>query len=87
LNSICGNARRQKKLIGRKKGAAQKISSEKLFEDDLVKSLFVVHEGEDGDPMDSDTSDDGKEEDENKEDPDDDDLFVTTEAKQKKVHK
>jgi hypothetical protein len=47
----------------------------------------VVHEGEDGDPMDSDTSDDGKEEDENKEDPDDDDLFVTTEAKQKKVHK
>jgi hypothetical protein len=53
----------------------QKISSEKLFEDDLVKSLFVVHEGEDEGSMDSDTSDDGKEEDENKEDPDDDDLF------------
>jgi hypothetical protein len=50
-----GMRRRQKKLIGRKK-VAQKISSEKLFEDDLVKSLFVVHEGEDGDPMDSDTS-------------------------------
>jgi hypothetical protein len=79
-----GMRRRQKKLIGRKKGVSRKkYRPEKLFEDDLVKSLFVVHEGEDGDPMDSDTSDDGKEEDENKEDPDDDDLFVTTEAKQK----
>jgi hypothetical protein len=34
----------------------KKYSPEKLFDDGLVKSLFLVHEGEDGYTMDSDTS-------------------------------
>jgi hypothetical protein len=51
----------------------------------------MVREGEDGDPMDSDTSDDGMDsdtsddgnDDDEKENSDDNDIFVTTEAKQK----
>jgi hypothetical protein len=48
---------RRQKLIGRKVGhSRKKYHPEKLFDNELVKSLFVVHEGEDGDPMYSDTS-------------------------------
>jgi hypothetical protein len=42
-----------------------------------VKSLFVVHEGKDGDPMDSNTSDDDDNERKEESEDDDDDLFVT----------
>jgi hypothetical protein len=61
-----------------------KISTGELFEDDLVKSLFVVHEGEDRDQWTA-TLQMMVEEDENKEDPDDD-LFDYY-GKQSKVHK
>jgi hypothetical protein len=43
--------------------------------------LFVVHEGKDGDPMDSNTSDDD-DDDEKEESEDDDEFFGTMEAKQ-----
>jgi hypothetical protein len=44
-----------------------------------VKYLFVVHEGKDSDPMDSDTSENDYGDDERKEESeDDDDLFIST---------
>jgi hypothetical protein len=71
--------RRREKSVGWKTVLPQKkYRPEKLFDDDVVKSLFVVHEGEDGDPMDSDTSENDDGDDERKEESeDDDDLFVT----------
>jgi hypothetical protein len=80
--------RRRQKLIARKSkgGRPKKYRPNKLFDNDVVKSLFVVHEGEDGDPMDSDTTvdDEGENEKEELEDNDDDDLFITTEANKEK---
>jgi hypothetical protein len=76
--------RRRQKLIGRKLGQPRKkYCPDKLFDDRVVKSLFVVHEGEDGDPMDSDTTDEDENENKQEESDDDDELFVTTETKQK----
>ena len=71
--------RRQKPIRG---GRPQKYRTGKLFDDDVLKSLFAVYEGEDGDPMESDTANDD-EDDEREEPEDDDDLFITVEAKQK----
>jgi hypothetical protein len=69
----------KQKLIVRKMGLPRKkYRPEKLFDNDIVKSLFVVHEGEDCDSMDNDTSDDDDEKEESK---DNDDLFVTMEEK------
>jgi hypothetical protein len=65
----------------------KKYRPEKLFNHDVVKYLFVVHEGKDDDPMDSDTSDDddGERMEESK---DDNDIFITTgEQSKRKVHK
>jgi hypothetical protein len=72
--------RRREKCVGRKTlPPRKKYHPEKLFDDDVVKSLFVVHEGKDGVPMDSDTSENDDGDDERKEESeDDDDLFVTT---------
>jgi hypothetical protein len=73
---------RRQKSSARKLGRPRKkYRPDKLFDDDIVKSLFAVHEGEDGDPMDSEGDDEG-DEDEKEESEDDDDLFIT-EAKQK----
>jgi hypothetical protein len=41
--------RQPENLLVARRVFAQKYRPEKLFEDDLVKSLFVVHEGEDRD--------------------------------------
>jgi hypothetical protein len=63
----------------------KKYRPEKLFDNDAVKFLFVVHEGEDGDPMDGDTSDDDDGDDERKEESeDDDDLFISTRETKRK---
>jgi hypothetical protein len=50
--------KRRQTLSAQKSGRPKKCRPTKLFDDDVVKSLFVVHEGEEGDPMDSDTAND-----------------------------
>jgi hypothetical protein len=57
----------------------KKYCPEQLFNNDIVKSLFVVHEGKDGNPMDNNTSDADEKEELEK----DNALFITMEAKQK----
>jgi hypothetical protein len=72
--------RREKMMIGGsgKRDGHRKYRPDKLFGNEIVHSLFAVHEGEDGIPYDSDstTADDDDDEDENKEDDDDDGLLV-----------
>ncbi len=77
--------KRKQSFLARKSGRPKKYRPTKLFDDDIVKSLFVVHEGEDGDPMDSDTTAKSDDDDENEglEVDNDEDLFVTTDAKEK----
>jgi hypothetical protein len=68
------------KIIGQKMGLPwKKYCPEQLFNNGIVKSLFVVHEGKDGNPMDNNTSDADEKEELEK----DNALCITMEAKQK----
>jgi hypothetical protein len=77
--------KRRQTLSARKVGRPEKHETTKHFDDDAVRSLFAAHEaGEDGDPMDSDASNESKddgEEEELAEDDDNDDALVAAEAK------
>lgn len=57
---------RRQKNLGSSPTRRKKYGPDKLFDEALVKSLFAVSQGEDGDPMDSDSSNE-----EHKEDRDD----------------
>jgi hypothetical protein len=50
---------RRQKNVGSSPSRRKKYRPDKLFAENLVKSLFAVSQGEDGNLMDSDTSDDG----------------------------
>jgi hypothetical protein len=68
--------RREKRNERNLAGRPRKYRPDKLFNGDVAKSLFAVHEGEDGDPMNSDTTIEES-------DDDDDDWFITGGKKQK----
>jgi hypothetical protein len=77
---LSSRMRRREKRNGRNlPGRPRKYRPDKLFDGDVAKSLFAVHEGEDGDPMDSDTTIEESDDD----DDDDDDWLITGEKKQK----
>jgi hypothetical protein len=73
--------RHRQKNIDQKSGCPRKHPTDKLFDNDIATSLFVIHEGEDGDPVDSDSA--NEEDDENEEEESDkDEFFVAAEARQ-----
>ena len=72
--------RRRQKAIDRKGGRPRKYRPDKLYDNDTVKSLFVVQEGEDGDPMDSGSDEEYNDDLENdnscEDNSNEDDLFI-----------